>query len=628
MHPSEFMGRGKLNPKWRRWAACAGIAIAGAVGALLLSKASFFQFLTLRASDAQFALRGRLPTKDIVLLVADKKAFDAFPEVQIFWHPYYAQAIQAAGQAGARVIGLDLAFGVPVEKWEPDYDRLLAEAVSTSPIPVVCGYVPDINKDYQALPVPINMMAAALGLSGFANMTADPDDFIRRQELIEAPPQNPGDRPPARSLAMRIAEKYVGEEAKFRNGLLWLRGHEIPIAPDRSIFINFAGPPGTFPRVSLADFIAAARAGNSKQLRAWVKDKIVLIGTDSIADRFPTPFYMAWREPLWTTAGVEIHANTLRTILEQRYLQPVPELWRVAGLLAASSIATALVVGLAALRAGGGFMLEALGIVGFTQILFRQGQMLSSAELLIAAILSAAGSVVYRFATAEERRDFFLRAVSLFVGPQVSRALEETHSIGRTGKRETVTILFTDIRGFTAFTEKTSQEDGPEVVVQLLNDYLTMMVSLIVVFKGHVNKFIGDGILAVFSDADTGAVPGDHALRAVKCATRLVTAPSRFETGAGIHTGVVVIGNVGSAEKMEYTVLGDPVNLASRLESLNKEHKTRLLMSEATRALLPEGFDTTLIGTVTVRGKSEPLKIYSVPSTRVSVKAVAAVENA
>jgi adenylate cyclase len=123
-------------------------------------------------------------------------------------------------------------------------------------------------------------------------------------------------------------------------------------------------------------------------------------------------------------------------------------------------------------------------------------------------------------------------------------------------------------------------------------------------------------------------VPGDHALRAVKCATRLVTAPSRFETGAGIHTGVVVIGNVGSAEKMEYTVLGDAVNLASRLESLNKEYKTRLLMSEATQALLPEGFDTALIGPVTVRGKSEPLKIYSVPFTQVLVKAVGAVESA
>ncbi len=118
-------------------------------------------------------------------------------------------------------------------------------------------------------------------------------------------------------------------------------------------------------------------------------------------------------------------------------------------------------------------------------------------------------------------------------------------------------------------------------MVHLLNEYMAMMVGIIVMFHGHVNKFIGDGILAVFSDEDEGAQPGDHALRAVRCATRMVTAPSQFQTGAGIHTGPAVVGNVGSADKMEYTVLGDTVNLASRLESLNKERHTKLLMSGA-----------------------------------------------
>ncbi len=115
-------------------------------------------------------------------------------------------------------------------------------------------------------------------------------------------------------------------------------------------------------------------------------------------------------------------------------------------------------------------------------------------------------------------------------------------------------------------------------------------------YRGHVNKFIGDGILAVFSDDDEGAVPGDHALRAVQCATRMVTAPSQFQTGAGIHTGLAVVGNVGSADKMEFTVLGDTVNLASRLESLNKEHHTKLLMTGCTEGQAGKQVETTAFG--------------------------------
>ncbi len=200
------------------------------------------------------------------------------------------------------------------------------------------------------------------------------------------------------------------------------------------------------------------------------------------------------------------------------------------------------------------------------------------------------------------------------MGKQLATSLEESEAIALSGKRMEVTILFTDIRGFTAFTEQVSEEQGPEVVVQLLNEYMAMMVGIIVMYRGHVNKFIGDGILAVFSDDDEGATPGDHALRAVRCATRMVTARSRFETGAGIHTGPAVVGNVGSADKMEYTVLGDTVNLASRLESLNKEHHTKLLMTDATESKLGSQVETLHLGQAPVRGKALPIELYTVAS--------------
>jgi adenylate cyclase len=149
--------------------------------------------------------------------------------------------------------------------------------------------------------------------------------------------------------------------------------------------------------------------------------------------------------------------------------------------------------------------------------------------------------------------------------------------------------------------------------VDLLNDYMKQMVSIIVRHGGHVNKFIGDGILAIFSDEE-GAELGNHPQRAVRCGLELVTAPSRFETGAGIHTGLAVIGNVGSQDKMEYTVLGDTVNVASRMESLNKVHHTRLLMSRATQVFLEDEFAVTQLGAAAVKGQSEPIEIYTVSS--------------
>jgi adenylate cyclase len=171
-----------------------------------------------------------------------------------------------------------------------------------------------------------------------------------------------------------------------------------------------------------------------------------------------------------------------------------------------------------------------------------------------------------------------------------------------------VTILFSDIRGFTAFSERAD----PQVIVELLNEYLATMCSIIVKHHGHVNKFIGDGILAVFSDEDEDSKAGDHSVRAVRCGAEMTEAPGTFVTGVGIHTGSVTVGNVGSSDKMEYTVIGDTVNVASRLESLNKEFGTKLILSEATHQRLGGAIETTLLGEVPVRGKAIPIAVYSV----------------
>jgi adenylate cyclase len=241
-----------------------------------------------------------------------------------------------------------------------------------------------------------------------------------------------------------------------------------------------------------------------------------------------------------------------------------------------------------------------------THLMFRAGLMISTSELYLAGLISLLSSTIFRFLTAEKRGSFFQNAISVFVGKKFAATISEEQHISLSGSRQLVTILFSDIRGFTAFCE----EKDPALVVDLLNEYMGGMVKIIVSYHGNVNKFIGDGILAIFSDED-GTVHGDHPLRAVRCGTEMCQLPGRFKTGVGIHTGLAVVGNVGSQDKMEYTVLGDTVNLASRLESLNKEMKTQLILSEATRELLNGQFETAYLGDVPIRGKTVPLVVHT-----------------
>jgi adenylate cyclase len=611
-----------MNPRLKKAAAIAAIAIASVAITMGLSNFRFFQLLNLKAQDVHFVLRGTLPVKNIVIIGVDDDTLSKFPEPTFFWQKYYADAMHAAADSGAKVFVLDVFFGIPTGPYEkdnpPHLDSDLAEAYETASqkMPIVCAYVPEAmsSQDQPAFAVPLNMLASATGTGAMANLTDDSDAFVRTQELIEAPATGQdADRPLVRGEALLAAEKFLGVDAQFRDGQLYLGNRLIPTV-GRKLTVNFAGPPGTVPMIPLWKFLDAAHNKDTATLHKWVDGKIVMLGPyNYVGDRHETPFYTAFAGDKYLMPGVEIHANTLNTLLTGDFLQPVPDWARILGLAVAAGLSVAMAASFAASQTAIWSLLALLVSLGATHLLFRMGWLLSSSEVLEAFGIALLGGVIYRFATAERKSSFFRGAVALFVGKQVAQSLEKSQTIALTGKRQTVTILFTDIRGFTAFCES----KDPALVVDLLNSYMQTMVSIIVKHAGHVNKFIGDGILAVFSDDDERAKPGDHAARAVACATEMVNAAAGdFKTGAGIHSGEVVIGNVGSSDKMEFTVLGDTVNLASRLESLNKEQKTKLLLSRETLEMSGAGVDTiyTYVGEVPVRGKTEPMKLYTVTS--------------
>lgn len=594
--------------RWRYWAAMCAFFGGSVAATWLLSETRFFQLLHLKTRDLHFLLRGPRAANDIVLVTVDQKSLDTFPEPLLFWHGYYADAIRAAAEGGAKVMGLDVTFAISVEQWAPGLDQNLAQAVieNVARMPVICPYVQGTLNLQQNRPVPLNMFAGAMGLSALANIAVDGDDFVRQVEVVE-PVKGAGELP-MRGVAMRMAESFLGVTTQIKDGGVFLGEQRIPARTARTIVINFVGPAGTVPRISLSDFVRAYRAGKVEQLKQWVGGKAVLLGMDSIDDRHATPFYSLATGRRATTAGVEIQASALDTLIHHNFLLEAPLWVRLGGLLF-----TAVLTGLAAAKLTGrrlAAVLSAGGVVtiGMTQWFFRNGWIVSDSEMVLNGVLSVGPVLVYRTLSAERRGSLFRRAVSVFVGGRLAKALDETETIARSGKRQGVTILFSDIRGFTAFCE---QKD-PAVVVELLNNYLETMVGVIVQHKGHVDKFIGDGIMVVFSDEDEGAAPGTHAERAVRCGLAMVKAPAgQFKTGTGIHSGEVVVGVVGSSDKMEYTALGNTVNLASRLESLNKENKTQLLMSEETQRLIPADLEPLCLGAVPVRGKTEPMKIYT-----------------
>src|SRR5262249_45999986 len=162
---------------------------------------------------------------------------------------------------------------------------------------------------------------------------------------------------------------------------------------DRAIAVNYAGPAGTFPSVSLADFETAANAGNMEQLRRWVAGKAVLLGTDAIEDRRATPFFTPFSGAKWSTPGVEIHANTVRTLLERRYLLPVPVWARILALLLATATTVWITTSLATSRAVAFNLIELAAILVTTHLLFEGGLILSTSEMVVAASICLVASI-------------------------------------------------------------------------------------------------------------------------------------------------------------------------------------------------------------------------------------------
>ncbi len=566
----------------------ASVALATAAVVLAFWAGDVMRSTELQTVDARFAIRGEHAAPDVVVVGIDARTFGEvrrFP----FRRTLHARVIDRIRRAGARVIAYDVQFTEP--SGDDSADNALVEAADRAPRIVFS--TTEVGEDGATNVFGGDAFLRELGVrAGSGNLPNDPGGVIRRFAYDDLG---------LRAFAVVAAELF-GAQRVARS----------EFAGDGSAWIDYPGPPRTITTVSFGD----VRRGRVPA--ATFRGKVVVVGATApvLKDVFTTS---TASDDLM--AGPEIQAAAIQTVLDGFPLRDAPG-W-LDGLLIALMAG---VGGSATARFGparGGLIGLAVGIamVAGAQLAFGAGLIVVVLYPLLALVLGVFGAVgvaaaVHGFER-ERVRDLFARFVPEAVVDDVLARVDDDLRLG--GERRVVTVLFSDIRGFTSY----SEDRTPEEVIEVLNRYLTVMSNVILDHGGTLIAYMGDGIMAVFG-APTEQV--DHADRALAAGEEMagpaleeVNAWIRarggedFRIGIGLNAGPVMAGNVGSERRMEYTTIGDTTNTASRLETMTKGTGHTIFLADSVRTMLTRARDDLVrVDAMQVRGKDEPVVVWSV----------------
>jgi adenylate cyclase len=494
---------------------------------------------------------------------------------------------------------------------------------------------PTIEERPMVLPPFQALTDAALGL-GHNFLALDPDGPARRM----APFIRKGDRYlPSLGVAAALTAMGVRPEEVVLDGpSIRVRDRRIPLvsvhvpegpgglAHDQlTMLINYRAPAalenGQRPyKAYEARFLLKSEDqllnGEKPDLDPSVfKDKIVFVGltASGLLDIFQTPFGDEGTMP-----GIQLHASMADSVLSGAFIRPAPGSSRVAAVIIAAVSIGLLAAFLTFWSATGAAAVIMGGWTFFAVSAFRDGLWLNLVQPLTAGGIALFAGTAYQYFVEGREKRRVSKLFGRFVSRDVySHLMSNPDEVALGGKRRDMTVLFSDIRGFTSVTEK----GDPEELVSQLNEYFTHMVDVVFKHQGTLDKFVGDMVMALFSAPLDDPEHAEHAVQAAIDMIRELGELNRkwvgegkkaLDIGVGINSGDMIAGNIGSSAVMSYTVIGDNVNLGSRLESANKEYKTRIIISDATRSRLKGHYAMRPLGDVIVKGKTKPVAIFEI----------------
>jgi adenylate cyclase len=592
-------------------------------------------------------LRSRGLGEPITIIEIDEPSIRASNvRLQKWPRDWYAALIDRAREGGAKVVGLDIYLSERggISDADRAADEKLAEAIYNTENVVIAqkleaGGVPAI--------VPLEEFSEGATAVGFVDLPHDGDNAVRSTQLLRAQPSGEAQF----SFAAALAQLYSGQELRPESDeALRLGERVLRLRTDATMQLDFRGYTPAFRRISAKDLLCEEfrrtsapdiQCGEAAASSAGLlRDRIVIIGAtnNDAPDLFLTPFY----EPVSLARlfdrklpvvparmpGVELHATSAATMLfGQALVRPSYSMRALFVLLTLALVALAVFL-LRALLGFAAVLLVGVALLAVSAWTFgAHGMILPLASAWLGVAVLAPLGFVVRYARERALRDekeaeraqimdIFSRCVSTEVAEELWQKRDEVSLVGET---RVVTIIFTDIRGFTTLSETVDSKE----VVAWLNDYFSRMHNIICLYGGHINKYLGDGLMIVFgAPVDRGAKL--EARAAVLCGLKMLEEVERMNRdwegtgrphiaiGVGIHTGEATCGVVGAPGRLEYTIIGDTVNLTSRLESTTKEAGVPLLVSNATAELLGVDYVTEPLGDVKVKGKNESTSVFAV----------------
>jgi adenylate cyclase len=594
----------------------------------LMFQFGFFSGMEHKAQDSLFRFRGKVPVSgDIAIVAVDDNTIQALNRQWPFPREMHAKLINNLLKAGAKQIIFDIQI---TEYSNPASDAALAISASHARNVIFPGkyIVNSENPDHQQVQTPIQPLLAEGVNWGIVNMTLGSDGFIRDYTLFDTMGRE-------RYYSIGVAalansHLYLPDWQKgitYLKGRLYVAQHKIPVVHGNRALINFFGPPETFKHYSYCSVIDDSLTNMPGQYgaetndyydllnRGVFKDKIVLVGAtiDELHDKFPTPFSSK------LTSGVEIHANFLEMVAKGAYLYEFNFLWFfLLELILGCAVYLLLTWFKPQLSVIFVLIMIALVLVTSFYLFIGVNLLFPMVETILLIILLYISAIVVHYIRSQKEKKFIKNAFQQYMSSElVDELLRNPQSLKYGGSQQEISVLFSDIRAFTPYTEK----HKPQETVQILKEYLTAMVDVIKNNGGIVDKFVGDEIMALFG---TPIPREDHALMACRTAVEMRKVFDRlllkwkeqgrdpFEMGIGVNSGIAVVGNLGSEQIFDYTAIGDTINLGARLEDLNKQYPTerKIIISEETYNRIKDTAEARFIGEAQVKGFDMPVRIY------------------